>query len=150
MFVFFLQNGRVEDFHPIHDPAMKDFLYIGKIFNLCRMSKDGNSTGFVDDPGSLEGTHLDLTEISWFSCRDERIKNVLYGWKIPLFDENAGNMGTPKAMGACCFPLYFLKGKLISQGLDFFNDLHDPFHPSAAVPGKGLLENWDGRIKVEP
>lgn len=98
---------------------MKDFLYIGKIFNLCRMSKDGNSTGFVDDPGSLEGTHLDLTEISWFSCRDERIKNVLYGWKIPLFDENAGNMGTPKAMGACCFPLYFLKGKLISQGLDF-------------------------------
>ena len=110
MFVFFLQNGRVEDFHPIHDPAMKDFLYIGKIFNLCRMSKDGNSTGFVDDPGSLEGTHLDLTEISWFSCRDERIKNVLYGWKIPLFDENAGNMGTPKAMGACCFPLYFLKG----------------------------------------
>ena len=112
---------------------------------------DISSNGIVmTGGGSLEGTHLDLTEISWFSCRDERIKNVLYGWKIPLFDENAGNMGTPKAMGACCFPLYFLKGKLISQGLDFFNDLHDPFHPSAAVPGKGLLENWDGRIKVEP
>ena len=120
MFVFFLQNGRVEDFHPIHDPAMKDFLYIGKIFNLCRMSKDGNSTGFVDDPGSLEGTHLDLTEISWFSCRDERIKNVLYGWKIPLFDENAGKYGDAQGYGRLLLPSLLPERKAHIPGIGFF------------------------------